>query len=96
MKFSSYMEECAQDLAQSGKAETDRLLHYFIQLQRLCEEVSDTFDYPSNFELPPLDAVRIGVLAKTFEQQLNQIESSFSPEAWNNGTLSARCVDHSN
>ncbi|KUJ19994.1 uncharacterized protein LY89DRAFT_716459 [Mollisia scopiformis] len=84
MKYSSYMEECAQALSQSGQAETDRLLPYFIQLQRLSQEVSETFDYAANFELPPLDAGRISVLSKAFEQQLNQIESSISSEAWNN------------
>jgi len=71
-----------------GQFETDPLLPYFIQLQRLSEEVSDTFDYAANFELPPLDAVRIGALAKTFDRQMNQIESSFTPAAWSNEQLS--------
>jgi hypothetical protein len=79
------MEECVQSLAQSGHAENDHLLHYFVALQRICEEVSDAFDYSAKFELPPIDAVRIGVLKKSFEQQLYQIETAFTPEAWDNG-----------
>lgn len=80
------MEECAQSLADAGQVETDRLIPFFIQLQRLSEEVNDTFDYSSIKKATPTDAIRIGVLAKSFEQQLEHIESSFSPEAWNNGT----------
>lgn len=87
MKYVPYMEECAQSLAQSGYAENDRLIPYFVQIQRICEEVGEAFDYAANFDLPPIDAVRIGVLAKSFEQQLNQIETAFTPEAWDNGKV---------
>ncbi|CZR59098.1 related to cercosporin resistance protein [Phialocephala subalpina] len=87
LKYTNFMEECAQSLAEAVQVETDRLLPFFIQLQRLSEEVNDTFDYNSIKKSTPTDAIRIGVLAQSFAQQLEHIESSFSPEAWNNAQL---------
>lgn len=87
LKYTDFMEECAQSLAEAGQVETDRLLPFFIQLQRLAEEVNETFDYSSIKESTPTDAIRISVLAKSFDQQLEHIESSFTPEAWTNAQL---------
>ncbi len=75
MRYSDYMEECGQCLAQTGDA-TDRLIPYYIQLQRLSEDVNDTFNYSSTTRSTPTDANHTSILAKTFEQQLSHIESS--------------------
>jgi hypothetical protein len=84
------METCAESLAHSLHAETDYLLPYFIRFQRLAEEVDHAFDYSQNHKLPHLDAMRIEILAKAFEQQLNQFELTFPTHIWNNGKIIAQ------
>jgi hypothetical protein len=81
------METCAQSLVGVASAETDYLLPYYIRLQRLADEVDQAFDYSQNFKLPQLDAMRIEILLKVFEQQLSQIELTFPPNIWNNGEV---------
>ena len=76
-------------LAQVTETEFDYLVPYFIRLQRFAEEVNCAFDYESILQLPPLDAVRIEILVKSFNQQLSQLETSFPAEVWNNGEPSA-------
>lgn len=66
----------------------DRLLLYFIRLQRLKEEVNNTFDYDDYHDLPPMDASRIEMLVKTFTKQLAQIRESLPPVAWENTAIS--------
>lgn len=66
----------------------DQLLYYFIRLQRLKEEINDTFDYDDYQDLAPMDTVRIELLLKTFNKQLAQIRESFLPEAWENTAIS--------
>ncbi len=81
------METCTQSLAQADNAETDYLLPYYIRLQRLAEEVDHAFDYSQRFKPPQLDAMRIEILLKAFEQQLNQIELTFPKNIWNSGEI---------
>jgi hypothetical protein len=83
------METCAESLAHSAHAETDYLLPYFIRFQQLAEEVDHAFDYSQNHKLPHLDAMRIEILVKAFEQQLNQFELTFPTHIWNNGKIIA-------
>lgn len=85
IQYSSYMETCAENLAKSTQAETDRLITYFIQFQKLAEEVTQAFDYQNAYKLPQLDAMRLEILVKAFEQQLKSFETSFPAEIWNNG-----------
>ena len=85
LKYSEYIEECSQLVAENGEAKTDSLLPYFIRLQRFAEEVNHAFDYDNHDNLPQLDAMRIELLAKTFGQRLNQLQLEMPPEAWNNG-----------
>jgi len=87
LRYSDYVAECSQTLADAQDAESDYLLPYFIKLQRLAEEVNHAFDYDSQNELPLLDAVRIELLAKAFAQQLSHFEASFPAEVWNNAII---------
>jgi hypothetical protein len=63
---------------------TDSLLRYFVRLQRLAEEIDHAFDYSQSLKLLPLDTLRIEILLKAFEQQLNQFELTFPQHVWNN------------
>jgi hypothetical protein len=78
------MGTCGESLARAAVAETDYLLLYFIRLQRLAEEIDYVFDYSSTLTSPPLDTLRIEILMKAFEQQLNQFELTFPQHVWNN------------
>jgi hypothetical protein len=81
------METCAQSLGHAAYAKTDYLLSYYIRLQRLAEEIDHAFDYSQSFKLPQLDAMRIEILLKAFEQQLSQIELSFPTDIWKHGEM---------
>lgn len=87
MKYSDYMKACAQCLSETSAIESDRLIPYLIRLRQLSEEVNQAFDYDSSLQLPKLDSVRTEILAKAFEQQLDQIQSSFPLEIWSNNTF---------
>lgn len=87
MKYTDYVEDCYRAVVEANECETDRLLPYIFQLLRLSEEVNSTFDYSCHRELPELDALRIEMLVKNFNGQLNQLRARFPPEAWSNGEL---------
>lgn len=78
------MEECAENLARLAESDSDQLIPCLIQLQRLAEEINLAFNYDVQILLPQMDAVRIEILIKSFEQRLNQLEKTFPPTAWNN------------
>lgn len=86
------METCAESLARAALAETDYLLPYYIRFQRLAEEVDHAFDYSQNLKLPQLDTMRVEILLKSFEQQLNQVELTFPAHVWNNRKILPRPV----
>lgn len=71
-----------------GAAHTDRLLPYFIRIQRLVEEVNAHFDYDGYQKLPQLDATRTDMLLKNFNRQIKQIEESLLTHGSNNGKSS--------
>ena len=77
------MESCAESLVRAAVAETDNLLPYYIRLQRLAEEIDHAFDYSQNLKLPQLEVIRVEILLKSFEQQLNQFELTFPAHVWN-------------
>jgi hypothetical protein len=84
LKYSDYMETCAESLSRAAVAETDYLLSYYIRLQQLTEEVESAFDYNHNLKLPQLDTKRVEILLKSFEQQLHQFELTFPANVWTN------------
>jgi hypothetical protein len=84
LKYCDYLETCADSLDRAAVALTDSLLRYSVRLQRLAEDIDHAFDYGQSVKLPPLDTLRIEILLKTFEQQLNQFESTFPQKVWNN------------
>ncbi|TAQ88277.1 hypothetical protein B7494_g3380 [Chlorociboria aeruginascens] len=88
LKYIDYMEECCQSLANTREMDSDYFLPYFIRLQRLAEEVNDAFDYDSGNHLPQLDCFRIELLAKNFNQKLNQLETAFPADVWNHTSIS--------
>lgn len=87
LKYSNYIDECAQELGQAAQSESDILLHYLIQLQRLGEEVEQAFNYSSEASHPYMDAIRIDILVKSFEQRLSQCEAALPVQIRDNGKL---------
>jgi len=87
MKYTSYAEECCQDFAAAQEFESDALIPYFIRLQKLADDINQTFDYDGHQDLASLDPVRVEMLVKTFRQQLTQIEKTFPAEVWKHGKL---------
>jgi len=87
LKYTDYVEQCVQTLVEANDAQTDRLLPYFIRVQRLCEEINTTFDYDGHQQLPALDAIRIEMLIKSFSRQLKQFGETFPTEVWKIGLL---------
>ena len=85
MKYTSYAEECCQDFAAAQEFESDALIPYFIQLQKLTDDINQTFDYDGHQDLVSLDPVRVEMLVKAFRQRLAQIEKTFSAEVWEHG-----------
>ncbi|CAG8948861.1 hypothetical protein HYFRA_00001984 [Hymenoscyphus fraxineus] len=75
-----YGEECCQILSQVSATETDYLIPHFIRLQKIADDINKTFDYDNHVSLPELDAPRIEILIKGFEEQFKQIEASFTEE----------------
>ncbi|CAG8974655.1 hypothetical protein HYALB_00010751 [Hymenoscyphus albidus] len=82
-----YGEECCQILSQVSVTETDYLIPYFIRLQKIADDINRTFDYDNHVSLPELDAPRIEILIKGFEEQFKQIEASFTEEIWRNRSI---------
>jgi hypothetical protein len=77
------METCVDSLDRAAVEKTDSLLRYYIRFQRLTEDIDNAFDYSRTVTSPPLDTLRIEILLKSFEQQLNQCELTFPQHIWN-------------
>ncbi|KAI9744177.1 MAG: hypothetical protein M1818_002329 [Claussenomyces sp. TS43310] len=73
MKYSNYMDDCCQLLAEANIAATDHLLSCFTHLQELAGDISDNFDHDGYLQLAPLSAMRIDLLVKSFRKRLNQL-----------------------
>lgn len=87
------METCTESLARAAITETDNLLPYYIRLQRLAGEIDHAFDYSQNLKLPQLDVIRVEILQKSFEQQLNQFELTFPAHVWNSREITQSDFD---
>jgi hypothetical protein len=88
LSYSEHIEECSQILGNAGDAEADHLIPYFIRLQRFAEDVNRAFEYDTIFHFhQQLDSVRVEILSKNFQQQLDEMRMAFPPEIWNNGNL---------
>ncbi len=87
MRYTGYTEECCQVLAATQEVESDHLIPYFIQLQKLADDINRTFDYDGHQELTSLDPLRIEMFVERFKKQLNQLEKSFPAEVWKHGQL---------
>lgn len=84
LKYSEYTAQCCYLLDQAGYVESDHLLLYYIQLQRIAEEASTTFDYESNSSISPMDARHVGVVARDLERQADLLLLSVPIEMRNN------------
>ncbi|KAL3425888.1 hypothetical protein PVAG01_02679 [Phlyctema vagabunda] len=62
--------------------DTDRLIPYLVQIQRLNEEINMAFDLDGQNQLRELDPFRIELLVKSFNERLDVLRSSFLPEIW--------------
>jgi hypothetical protein len=78
------VEACCQALNDAKEVPSDHSLQYLIRLQRLAEDVNTAFDYDNHQQLPPLDAVRIEMLIKTFNKQLREFEETFPDDVLEN------------
>lgn len=86
MKYSNYTEECCQFLATARQAGSDALIPYFIRMQKIADDINQTFNYDGHQEITPLvDTTKAEILIKTFRQQLAQLKRTFSAEVWKHG-----------
>jgi hypothetical protein len=84
LRYDEYIRQCSELLARVEFAESDCLLRFYIQLQRIGEEVSHAFNYESMPFAAQEDAMRIDMLVRAFEQQMAELRMSISTEIWNN------------
>jgi len=89
LPHSPYISGCGELLAGIGAAASDALLPYYVHLQRLQEDINQTFKYDRADRKAELDVEKIETLCDKFEQQLEQMRSAPSPEVWNNGERNA-------
>ncbi|KAH8676406.1 hypothetical protein BGZ60DRAFT_371863 [Tricladium varicosporioides] len=87
IKYTSYFEECCQALATKCELKSDAFIPYFIQLQKLADDVNQIFNYDGHQEAPPLEPGSVELLVKSFRQQLVQLENSFPAEFWKHDML---------
>jgi hypothetical protein len=85
LKYTKHAEECCQVLAAAQEVESDKLIPYFIRLQKLADDINRTFDYDGYQELAPLEPIKAETSVQNFRQKLSQLENSFPPEAWRHG-----------
>lgn len=85
IKYTSYTEECCRFLTIAKEVETDALIPYFIQMQKLADDINQTFDYDGHQELASLEPARVETLVKAFRNSLTQLETTFTVEVWNHG-----------
>ncbi|CZT11660.1 related to cercosporin resistance protein [Rhynchosporium agropyri] len=87
MKHNERLKYCTRTVEDSGTAQTDYLIPYMLRIRQLSEEVNQAFNYDSNEELPQLDPIRIELLGRAFERQLDYMEDSFPQEIWDNASI---------
>ncbi|KAL2068223.1 hypothetical protein VTL71DRAFT_16321 [Oculimacula yallundae] len=87
MKHNQHVKLCTKTFADAGIAETDYLIPYIIRIRQLSEEVRQAFNYDASENLHHLDCVRIEILGRAFEQQLDHMEATFPRTIWDNATL---------
>lgn len=85
LKYDDSIWQHAQALARVGRVESDSLLHYYVELQRIAEEASHAFNYESRSVLSHADAICIDILARSFDQRITQLRRIIPPEIWNHG-----------
>jgi hypothetical protein len=87
LRYDEYIEQCSQLLARVRYVESDHLLHCYIQLQKISEEASHAFECESKCFLPQVDAVRLCMLARSFDQEITQLLTSASSDIRDNGEI---------
>ncbi|KAH8682922.1 hypothetical protein BGZ60DRAFT_398964 [Tricladium varicosporioides] len=89
VKYNEYTDACSKALTDTSEYESDQLIPYYLRLQKLLQDVNEAFDYGQLQQLPELDAVRIEILLKAFNEQLSQCEKDFPPHIWDNSAISS-------
>ncbi|EXJ70962.1 uncharacterized protein A1O5_05955 [Cladophialophora psammophila CBS 110553] len=87
LPHSAYISACGELLAGIGAAESDALLPICVHLQRLQEDINQSFRYNRADQQGELDSEKIETLCIKFEQQIEQSRSAFPPEIWNNAKV---------
>ncbi|KFY93988.1 hypothetical protein V498_04133 [Pseudogymnoascus sp. VKM F-4517 (FW-2822)] len=75
LKYSPYLEECAQSLSSGSRLPSDVLLIHQVRLAHHVESISDTFDYDFSRSLPPVPDSQLSFHVRSFSAALTGIES---------------------
>ena len=73
---------------QFRQIESDCHLHFYIQIQRIVEEANQAFNLECTYDVPDVDAIRIGILTCGFKHKMAQLRMSIPAEIWSNGGAS--------
>ncbi|KAH8821930.1 hypothetical protein F5884DRAFT_107989 [Xylogone sp. PMI_703] len=92
LNYTPYVEDCCKVLSEANQAPYDYQLQYYIQLQRLTEEITCAFGYDNSQRVPFLDPVRIELLVRVFNNQLKQLEALLPLDTQNNVVLKLLCL----
>lgn len=84
-EFKDYMFRCCKSLEAEMEAPTDALIFPLIKLQRWAEESHETMLLGKSETLTSINVFRVQTHAKVFRAQLQEWESSLSPELQNCG-----------
>ncbi|KAF3932422.1 hypothetical protein ABW19_dt0210397 [Dactylella cylindrospora] len=74
LHYSSYMRICQQSFVDNPEFESDRYMVMLLRLQKLQEDVCETFRYNESEIAGKIDLLRIQMSLKGFEAQLAEIE----------------------
>ncbi|KFZ11663.1 hypothetical protein V501_04630 [Pseudogymnoascus sp. VKM F-4519 (FW-2642)] len=75
LKFTPYLEECAQSLSSGSALPSDVLLIHQVRLAHHVESISDTFDYDFSRSVPPVPDSQLSFHVRSFSAALTGIES---------------------
>jgi hypothetical protein len=80
MKFSNHMGDCCKILIEANDAWSDQFITPLVHIQRLVDDVANTFNYDGYHDLPPLSRNRIEMQVESFVRQHHQIGLEFRNE----------------
>ncbi|KFX96405.1 hypothetical protein O988_05343 [Pseudogymnoascus sp. VKM F-3808] len=87
LKYTPYLEECAQSLSSGSGLPSDVVLIHHVRLAHHVESISDTFDYDFSRSLPPVPDSQLSFHVRSFSAALTGIESLIPTRLTGNSLL---------